>query len=281
MAITFNLSTFSKNLMNMGSNFLQMGTMYGMSQSNRCGGGGWGGNSIWGGGGGFGGYGMGAPSPFLSHPMYGEQGADPYLAQMGMADAANYGAARAHYDMQKMQAEQDAKLPLVPEGQSTEQAENFDAASKANKDYKFVTDGWQELNNKADKTKEDEQKLGKEYKQFVVEFAKSYVERADQKGDKDGTMSKEEYMKQIKESYPDRDAKGLEKMFDCIDTDKNGVVDYTEAAAMFYLIDKDKNDDTDGIMEISNNKAIGAKSQENPDELKKDLVNSYKLLFGN
>lgn len=278
MTIKFNMAKASENLMKMGSNFVQMGTLYGMSQSmNGCGRGG----SIWGGG--FG-YGPMAPSPFLAHPMYGDmEGTNPYLTQMGLQDAENYGAARAEYDLQQIamnnEEQREAQIPQVPEGQNTELAENYATATKAGQDFKFTTDSWQELNNKENRTPEEQQKLDTEYKQFVINFAKSSIAKMDQAGNKDGVVSKEEF---IKAQLPGASPEQLENIFNNIDLNHDGILDYTERAALINLLDQDQNGKVDGNITIKDNKSASALlDNENATESRAELAKNRQFLFGN
>lgn len=289
MAIKFNMAKASENLMKMGSNFLQMGTLYGMSQSmNGCGRGG----SIWGGGFGYGGgmgfgYGPMAPSPFLAHPMYGDmEGTNPYLTQMGLADAENYGAARAEYDMQQMamrnEEQRELQMPRVPEGQNTELAEDFTVANKAGLDFKFTTDSWQELNKKENRTTEEQQKLDAEYKGFVVNLARATVANIDKSGNQDGVISKEEYLKYYKEQQPNIDSEKVENHFNNVDLNHDGVIDYTEKAALINLIDQDENGKVDGNIAIIDNQAASSLLyNENSTESQAELAKNRQFLFGN
>lgn len=191
MGIEFNLGKFANNLQKLSESFL--GNTLFLTSTRSITRGGMCGPSIWGCMGGLGGgipytgsiFPMGGG--FYTGSMYGGM-MDPGLYNMGMQQAAN---AAEMYFQQNL-----AQIKASPQAtrQDTKFGEELSKNMDAQKEYKFVTDKWEELNNKENPTEEEQTKVEESYIQSAKALGKSYLSYIDkQHGNADNEMTKAEF----------------------------------------------------------------------------------------
>ena len=198
MSLKFNLDTFGQNLQKVGQGLMQGGLLIGTTSMIHQGG--FYGSSIWGCGGGFM---TGGCMPPLNiwHPMYGPP-SNPYLTQQGLNIAYQQGAARMAQIMQEMN---NPQIPEVqestqpsPQNVTPEIGKQLDQALQNQGEYSLVSNEWTKLNEKAEKTPEEEETLKTVYDNSIQTTASSYLKFIDQKlGTDDNKLTKDEFTNYI------------------------------------------------------------------------------------
>lgn len=182
MGIEFNLGKFANNMQKLGESFL--GNTLFLASTRSITRGGMYGPSIWGCMGGLGG---GMP---YTGSLYGGM-MDPGLYNMGMQQAADAAKMYFEQNLAQIKASQQAATQTP---QDTKFGEELSKSMDAQKEYKFVTDKWEELNNKENPTEQEQTAVEESYVKSVKALGKSYLSYVDkQHGNADGEMTKDEF----------------------------------------------------------------------------------------
>ena len=191
MGIEFNLGKFANNMQKLSESLL--GNTLFLTSTRSITRGGMCGPSIWGCMGGLGGgipytgsiFPMGCG--FYAGSMYGGM-MDPGLYNMGVQQTAN--AAEMYFQQNFAQIKASQQVTR----QDTKFGEELSKNMDAQKEYKFVTDKWEELNNKENPTEEEQTKVEENYIQSAKALGKSYLSYIDkQYGNADTEMTKAEF----------------------------------------------------------------------------------------
>ena len=195
MGIEFNLGKFANNMQKLGESFL--GNTLFLASTRSITRGGMYGPSVWGCMGGLSGgmpytgsiFHMGGG--FYTGSMYGGGMMDPGLYNMGMQQAADAAKMCFEQNLAQIKASQQA---VTQSTQDTKFGEELSKSMDAQKEYKFVTDKWEELNNKENPTEQEQTAVEESYVKSVKALGKSYLSYVDkQHGNADGEMTKDEF----------------------------------------------------------------------------------------
>ena len=158
-------------------------------------------------------------------------------------------------------------------------------------DTQFVTDKWVNLDRKPDKTDEETINLQLKYRNFLNNFAKSFIGFLDYKtntGDKSGKISKEEFSKYYESQFAtaqssEQDRKKLRaeggKVFEKLDVIRDKKLDWKEIAGMLAILDSANDGKYDGT--ISREEILeGLKNLAKNQDAKEIAAETYYNLYG-
>lgn len=179
----------------------------------------------------------------------------------------------------------------------------FDSEGRviSGKEYKFVSDDWMELNNCTDRTAEEDAVLDESYKNAVMEIAKSYVAEIDKFGGRkgDGQITIEEFAdytvanacsdgKKVSNQEEQKMINAAKVMFNKLDLNKDGVIDWKEMSAMIHAADTEQVDGKgnkgkqNGIISAEDLNILDSELMDaNSNQADFKLQNSYNKLYKN
>ncbi len=162
---------------------------------------------------------------------------------------------------------QQQYTPQNADGVSNSYSQNLGYNFIMGEDTKFVSNRWQQLDNKANKTSAEEIALRNKYSDFIQNLSKSFIATLDNNkvGNKDGYLSKEEFQSYFVGQYltdetTDEEINKLkqdsDKIFDMIDIANNGKLDWKEIGAFMSMADSAVNEKYDGTITADEKKAV-------------------------
>lgn len=288
------LNNLSNNLQKIGQNILQMGVGYTVSKEAMHGGWGLGmGPSIWGCGEmgccmPMGGYSFPTPPPIdIHHPIYG-QGLPGYGMPPGAYDAAyEHGKLEAQRIAEQMERSNYPKAQPVADDVSITEGRVLEDAIKEETNFSIINDeNWHALNAKENKTVVEKAQLNNYYKARVTDLAQSYVANISKSFGGNGQyIDLNSYTGFMANNIPEDATEDVQQAFlnaasvefNKLDLNRDGVVDYKEAAAYINTLDGQ----SDGTITSEEFKAgsTGLTDPNNTD-FENKLKENYRNLFG-
>lgn len=238
---SFNWARFGQNMQKLSQTLMQGTLLMATTRSRGCHG--MMGPSIWSRGccnsgmygqmGGFGlfnGYYSPMPSPYITDPMYMADTTNPMLIQQGMFNV------EAFVDNYFTQAEKAEKLQQELNTVALA-GKNFELGLHDKNQHTFVSSEWAELNEKTDKTEEEEAKLEADYNTQLSNLATSWTKFLDISfGNNDSKLTLEEFSKYIKQEFNKKNYtdEQIKKIYDFVSVQDNE--DYISATDINYLL---------------------------------------------
>ena len=156
---------------------------------------------------------------------------------------------------------QQQYTPQNADGVSNSYSQNLGYNFIMGEDTKFVSNRWQQLDNKANKTSAEEIALRNKYSDFIQNLSKSFIATLDNNkvGNKDGYLSKEEFQSYFVCQYLTDETTDEDTSANSLDFDTSKVVNGNET--QYYLTNYNSTinirlDETRQIVTLNYNRKI-------------------------